>query len=433
MSGQLLTAQLIGQAGFLQHAYDLKGRFKYKHHSHCSQTIPQGGYDTVGRLIQSITQDRVGHLASHFTYDNLDHLQTENSNVRHLYQTDSLHNRVSKNDRLYSVNALHQLCVQGNQQYVYDKRGNLYEKTQEGQTTRYTYDALNRLTGVESAQGKTTYQYDALHRRLSKTHNGKTTRYFYQGQNEIGSVDEQGNFQELRVLRIGLNAEIGATILLELEGRTWAPVHDRQGNVVCLLDPQNGQAIETYRYSAFGEESIYNAQGELITSSQVNNPWRFASKRMDLETGWVYFGRRYLDPDIGRWTTPDPAGFADGPNLYAYLHHNPLTAYDAYGLLGEAFTEGKEAALQSPYYAHFGRESNSPDRQENNAAYDKWHYAAGVIHGAIDFVADSYYSLEDACFYMGMDSFEDCTAEEKAHMQELYFDLQCEQAAALEA
>ena len=29
-------------------------------------------------------------------------------------------------------------------------------------------------------------------------------------------------------------------------------------------------------------------------------------------------------PENGRWTTPDPIGFADGPNLYAYLRHNPI-------------------------------------------------------------------------------------------------------------
>ncbi len=39
-------------------------------------------------------------------------------------------------------------------------------------------------------------------------------------------------------------------------------------------------------------------------------------------------------PATGRWTTPDPIGFADGPNLYAYVKNSPLTHFDAYGLLG---------------------------------------------------------------------------------------------------
>lgn len=49
----------------------------------------------------------------------------------------------------------------------------------------------------------------------------------------------------------------------------------------------------------------------------LDNPWKYSSKRLDAETGLLYFGRRYYAPDIGRWITPDPAGLADGPNLYA--------------------------------------------------------------------------------------------------------------------
>jgi uncharacterized protein RhaS with RHS repeats len=37
-------------------------------------------------------------------------------------------------------------------------------------------------------------------------------------------------------------------------------------------------------------------------------------------------------PETGRWITRDPAGFVDGPNLYAYVHGNPMRYYDPYGL-----------------------------------------------------------------------------------------------------
>ena len=29
---------------------------------------------------------------------------------------------------------------------------------------------------------------------------------------------------------------------------------------------------------------------------------------------------------------PDPSGFSDGPNLYAYVHNRPLILFDPYGL-----------------------------------------------------------------------------------------------------
>ncbi len=58
---------------------------------------------------------------------------------------------------------------------------------------------------------------------------------------------------------------------------------------------------------------------------------------MDEDTGLVQFGKRDYDAKLGRWLTPDPLGFADGPNLYAYVRNNPLILYDPYGL---AATDG---------------------------------------------------------------------------------------------
>lgn len=63
----------------------------------------------------------------------------------------------------------------------------------------------------------------------------------------------------------------------------------------------------------------------------MDNPWRYSGKRYDAETGFFYFGYRYYAPEIGRWITPDPAGFVDGPNLYGYIHNRPLFYIDPDG------------------------------------------------------------------------------------------------------
>ncbi|MGK0183549.1 MAG: RHS repeat-associated protein, partial [Halioglobus sp.] len=91
--------------------------------------------------------------------------------------------------------------------------------------------------------------------------------------------------------------------------------------------------------SAFGEEQIFNADGDAVEGSLVGNPWRYSSKRVDEETGLIFFGLRYYMPETGRWITRDPAGFADGPNLYAYVHGNPLKFCDLYGLTAREFAE----------------------------------------------------------------------------------------------
>ena len=70
----------------------------------------------------------------------------------------------------------------------------------------------------------------------------------------------------------------------------------------------------------------------------------------------VYFGRRFYAPELGRWLTPDPVGFADGMNLYAFVHNDPLTHFDEYGLLDLGQYEPRK---ENPYLqnaSQFGRQ-----------------------------------------------------------------------------
>ncbi len=59
--------------------------------------------------------------------------------------------------------------------------------------------------------------------------------------------------------------------------------------------------------------------------------YRYTGKERDEESGLYYYGARYYAPWLGRWTSCDPAGFVDGPNLFAYALNNPVGANDPYG------------------------------------------------------------------------------------------------------
>ena len=192
----------------------------------------------------------------------------------------------------------------------------------------YTYDALDRLVKVVQDGQEITYTYDSFNRRLTKNTSNEETDFLYQQQVEIGAY-ENGQLKELRVLGIGKTDDIGAAVLIKTLEGLFAPIHDHHGNVMALIDINTGQTADAYRYTAFGEEEI---------SPLTSNPWRWGSKRKDQETGFVYFGERYYSPTLGRWVTADPVGYKDGPNLYAYVHNNPLTCIDAFGL----FTEQEE-------------------------------------------------------------------------------------------
>jgi len=138
---------------------------------------------------------------------------------------------------------------------------------------------------------------------------------------------QNGRLRELRVLGLGKDGTTGAAVAIEKEGNTYVPLHDYRGNVAAIAIP-SGELIETYRYSAFGEEILEN-------TSPIS-PWRFASKRKDEQTKTLHFRCRDYHPGLGRWLTPDPLGFADGPNLYAYVQNNPLIFFDPWGLTKKA-------------------------------------------------------------------------------------------------
>lgn len=158
-----------------------------------------------------------------------------------------------------------------------------------------------------------------------------------------------------RVLGRGFGAEISASVALEIADRVYVPLHDQSGSISALLD-EAGTLVEYARYSAFGEQSLFDAEQQVMSESMIGNPWGYASKRMDLESGWSFFGRRYYDPKEGRWMTPDPLGFTEGPNLYAYVNNSPMTHFDLYGL--SARSNNPYANPPSHLYAQAVRYAN---------------------------------------------------------------------------
>ena len=59
----------------------------------------------------------------------------------------------------------------------------------------------------------------------------------------------------------------------------------------------------------------------------------FTGHQWDGESGLYYAPERYYSPFQARWTTRDPLGMVDGPNVYAYVRGNPVRFHDSLGLL----------------------------------------------------------------------------------------------------
>ena len=103
------------------------------------------------------------------------------------------------------------------------------------------------------------------------------------------------------------------------------------GSVVALSNA-NSEVVETYSYDVFGQPTIRNANDNIIADSNFGNPYMFTSRRIDPETDNYYYRARFYKPSIGRFLQPDPIGYSDGLNMYAYCINNPTNWIDPWGL-----------------------------------------------------------------------------------------------------
>ena len=58
----------------------------------------------------------------------------------------------------------------------------------------------------------------------------------------------------------------------------------------------------------------------------------------------VYYRSRYYDPQIGRFTQPDPKGFIDGLNRYVYVMNSPVNYVDPWGMNARNSTNTQNSA-----------------------------------------------------------------------------------------
>lgn len=316
-NGHVSEEWLAGSLGQILTSYDLLERPSEQNSIWLNQKIHYGPSGLANACENSLFPRKT------YDYDALNQIAREGD--QH-YQFDSLGNSV---DCL--VNDCNQLLEGSDCSLKYDQNGNPLERTAANGKTEYQYDALGRLTTILSPNKIVHYQYDPLSRLYSKEvvtpEHSNTFYYLYDNEREIGSIDPSGTLLELKVLGLGVKGEIGAAIAVELKGELFVPLHDFRGNVVALLSSE-GELVESSNFNAFGLEAQ--------PYDQYRNPWRFSSKRTE-ETGLIFFGLRFYDPVLQRFLTPDPSGFADGPNLYLYTHNSPLNRLDLFGLNSEEF------------------------------------------------------------------------------------------------
>ncbi len=243
--------------------------------------------------------------------------------------------------------------------------------------TRYTWNAENRLTGVEpmapkNGDKKLQFAYDHMGKRVLKqvwTYTAGSwgspiaeTKYVYDGWRVIMELDGLNNDAVIRKFTWGLDLSrsvegaggIGGLLATEDTAGTTATASDDR-TFIYFYEPNGnvGQLVETTTGTNYGTIAVryeYDPYGKRINPAAIgeyDQPYRFSTKPVDDETGLGYWGYRYYSYDLGRWVNRDPIGERGGLNLYGALKNSSVDYIDRDGATAKKPVEPESNAGDS--------------------------------------------------------------------------------------
>ncbi len=280
-------------------------------------------YDGLGRL--TAERDSQNNIdLERISYDPYGNRRGRTaSGVTHFY----IHNN------LHQVSEIRQDSASGPviASFLYDDNGNMTQKTFGGVTTNIGHDALDRVVSVSKTGLPTEqYAYDQGSRRIKKTVGGTAVNYHYSGPDIIG---EYGDDWTTPHAIYAHGAAMDDPLVRIVAGVPNYYHGDGLGSIVGMSD-STAALSATNRYDAWGN----------VTEATGTTPQYGYTGREPSDNGLIYFRARYYDPEIGRFTQPDPKGFIDGINRYAYVMNSPVNYVDPWGLKASLSHTGDSGA-----------------------------------------------------------------------------------------
>ena len=153
-----------------------------------------------------------------------------------------------------------------NHRYVYDNNGNQTEREENGDTTRYIYDRLNRLSKVQYPNATEEFEYDMVGNRIKRTFNNAVTKYDYDRRNRLTEKVEGGIQTSYR--------------------------YDSQGN---LIAEEGRHGTTRYTYDCFNRTaSIQSAMGGYVQNRYDPEGLRYELLENGKLSRFIFSGREVV-------------------------------------------------------------------------------------------------------------------------------------------
>jgi RHS repeat-associated protein len=280
--GYIERQSISGAAGPIErrYAYDPDGNRVAGHDSRTGAW--RFDYDPMGRITEALDpEQRLHRLAYDRAGDLLEHLPDTGLGLR----------SARYNAALYS----------------YDAAGNLAERREGDELTRFAWDAQNRLKSVRIADAtEIIMACDALGRRCRKTVNGERTFFTWDGDVLLSERFEDQPAREY----VYYPDTFEPLAAIDGDGQVYYYHNDPNGLPLELTRP-NGEIVWSASYDHMGRVAQ-------IAVNDVAQPLRMQGQYSDPELDLCYNRHRYFDPRICAFISQDPLGLAAGTNLYAY-------------------------------------------------------------------------------------------------------------------
>ena len=314
-----------------QFDYDDANRLTVQYNA--NGTTVEWGYDSAGSLTTlSNKKSDLSVISSHlFT---LDKVGNRTQIIEDLPLEPSF---LADQTYTFTHNDGHQVTSDGVKTFTYDAKGNRIGWTDVGTSTNYTFNARDRLTGVNDGTNTDTYIYNGDSDRIATIRNSTETRYVLDSAGSlvdvIAETDDLGNIRRYYIHGNGLLYAItpgtGAIITYH---------YDAIGNTMALTD-ESENVTDTYAYSPYGE--ILNSSGSTF------NPFTYVGQYgvMKEENGLIFMRARFYDPISCRFLSKDPVkgNFYEPITIHPYLYSkaSPVLLIDPSGnISGKAWLVG---------------------------------------------------------------------------------------------